>query len=64
MSYFSEFFGCNFNKEYNELETLLKFGIYIWKYPTKRNVLRNSVIVLGGDPILDLTAAIFFGSAV
>ena len=51
-------------KKYNGLTALLKFGIDLLKYPTKPNVLRNSVIILVGALICDLTAAIFLGSAV
>ena len=43
------------------MATLLKVGIDLLKYPTKPNVLRNSVMYLGGDLILDLTAATFSG---
>lgn len=55
---------CSFNKEYNEFENLLKFGVDFLNHPTKPNVLRNSVMVLGGDKIFDLTAIMFFGSVV
>ena len=44
--------------------TLLRFGIDLLKYPTKPNVLLNSVMVLDGGLILGLTAETFFGSAV
>ena len=55
---------CNFNKKYNELATLLKFGEDFLKYSNKPNVLRNSLMVLGSAKTFDLTAATFFGSAV